>query len=201
MSHDIQGIEELPSIDDVRRRSQGLALLDAIIMPDWEHRYFSFNCRWSDVDGEMMASMRNGSDDEYFLHFSKNGAVGKAIDANPLANSCVFLAQIPKCFSDFKNESAFQVSDAAYYFWRETGGKWFSSPENLKLYPNLRFLSSEIIYYHEWAVNYYERDIDFNVLRKVFNTLSINQEQLTVLNSDLILVDLVTDLREILGVF
>jgi hypothetical protein len=47
MSHDIKKIEALPTIDEVVKRSQALALLDAIIMPEWDCRYFSFNRHWS----------------------------------------------------------------------------------------------------------------------------------------------------------
>ncbi len=34
-------------------------MLDAIMSPDWELRYFSFDSRWSPT--EEMVSMRNGS--------------------------------------------------------------------------------------------------------------------------------------------
>lgn len=47
-------------------------MLDAILGPDWERRYCSFHGRWA--DGEEMASMRNGSGDEYTIVFSAAGA-------------------------------------------------------------------------------------------------------------------------------
>jgi hypothetical protein len=48
----------LPSISELRRLTQSLAMLDAIICPEWNSRYYSFNCNWS--AGEAMASMRKG---------------------------------------------------------------------------------------------------------------------------------------------
>lgn len=54
----------LPSIAELRRIAQSLAVLDAILCPDWEYRYYSFNSRWG--FGDEMASMRNGSGDEWF---------------------------------------------------------------------------------------------------------------------------------------
>jgi hypothetical protein len=65
----------LPDIDALRRLSQSLAMLDAIISPQWEFRYYSFNSTWG--SGEMMASMRNGSGDDYFLLFNAAGAILK----------------------------------------------------------------------------------------------------------------------------
>jgi hypothetical protein len=50
-------------------------MLDAILEPEWEYRYYSFNSRWS--PGEMMASMRDGSGDGYFILFDKHGAAIK----------------------------------------------------------------------------------------------------------------------------
>ena len=55
-------LKMLPEIDSLKRLSQSLAMLDAILEPDWELRYYSFNSHWG--EGEMMASMRDGSGDE-----------------------------------------------------------------------------------------------------------------------------------------
>lgn len=46
MSHAIKSVADLSSISDVEKISKGLALADAILMPDWEYRYFSFNSNW-----------------------------------------------------------------------------------------------------------------------------------------------------------
>ncbi len=56
-----QNLSALSTIERLRKLSQALATLDAILCPEWQYRYYSFNAQW-DV-GEMMASMRNGSGD------------------------------------------------------------------------------------------------------------------------------------------
>jgi hypothetical protein len=48
-------------------------MLDAIMSPEWEWRYYSFDSRWG--PGEEMASMRNGSGDAYSIVFSSAGRV------------------------------------------------------------------------------------------------------------------------------
>ncbi|MBU2569645.1 MAG: hypothetical protein KJ725_06315 [Gammaproteobacteria bacterium] len=95
----IQNISDLPSIDEVKKRSQGLALLDAIIMPEWDYRYFSFNCNWDGDGNEMIASMRDGSGNEYFLHFTHEGIAGKVFFEASLADASLQLDNIPSCFS------------------------------------------------------------------------------------------------------
>ena len=48
-----------------------MAMLDAILCPDWQNRYYSFDAAWS--DGEQMGSMRNGSGDDFFALFNSAG--------------------------------------------------------------------------------------------------------------------------------
>jgi hypothetical protein len=48
-------LRSLPAIEDLRKLTQSLAMLDAIMSPEWEYRYYSFNSKWD--EGEMMASM------------------------------------------------------------------------------------------------------------------------------------------------
>jgi hypothetical protein len=73
-----RALDDLPSIDDLIRLSKGLAMLDAILSPEWEYRYYSFDSKWR--PGVLMASMRNGSGDGVFILFDKHGAAIKGFD-------------------------------------------------------------------------------------------------------------------------
>src|SRR6267142_7208281 len=68
----------IPNVETLKRLCQSLATLDAIISPEWDYRYYSFNSKWA--EGEMMASMRNGSGDEYFILFNSQGAIMKGFN-------------------------------------------------------------------------------------------------------------------------
>lgn len=198
MSHSIKNINNLPSIDELKKISQGLALLDAIIMPDWEYRYFSFNSNWDGVRDEMMASMRDGSGGEYFIHFTGAGVAGKVFFEYSLNDVSSSLSLVPDGFSGFKNEAAFSIANATFFFWREENTVWMASPENLKAYPLLGFLVNGVTGYHRWAEDYYEKIIDSNVLKDVFTSLSVTSDQLAILNPNVTLEDLKEDLHEIL---
>ena len=67
-----RNLTQLPDIPTQRRLTQSLAVLGAILSPEWDLRYYSFS-KWA--EGEMMASMRNGSGDDWFLLFGPPGAV------------------------------------------------------------------------------------------------------------------------------
>lgn len=68
----------LPAIGVVRRWSQSLAVLDAIMSADWEYRYFSFDEEFG--PGQALASMRNGEGDEYSITFTGDGAFLRGFD-------------------------------------------------------------------------------------------------------------------------
>jgi hypothetical protein len=70
-------VKQLPGIATVRDRSRSLAMLDAILSPEWDSRYFSFDSAWSPT--EEMASMRDGSGNDYFVVFSAAGAYAQAL--------------------------------------------------------------------------------------------------------------------------
>jgi hypothetical protein len=71
-------LKTLPGPDQLKSLCQSLAMLDAIMSPDWEYRYYSFDSKWG-LD-EMMASMQNGQGDDFFILFNNNGAVIKGFD-------------------------------------------------------------------------------------------------------------------------
>ena len=61
----------LADVTGLRRLTRSLAMLDAILCREWEFRYYSFDTNWS--NGELMASMRDGSGDRWFALFNDVG--------------------------------------------------------------------------------------------------------------------------------
>lgn len=70
--------DRLPAIGVVRRWSQSLAVLDAIMSAEREYRYFSFDAQFG--PDQALASMRNGSGDEYSIIFTSDGAFVRGFD-------------------------------------------------------------------------------------------------------------------------
>jgi hypothetical protein len=63
----------LPDVPNLLRVSKAIAMLDAILCPDWQYRFYSFNSKWAAE--EEMASMLDGSSDSYFVLFNSHGAI------------------------------------------------------------------------------------------------------------------------------
>jgi len=118
-------LAHLPNIESLKDLSQSLAILDAVFSPEWECRYYSFNSKWD--EGEMMASMRNGSGDEYFILFNDKGAIIKGFahesPMSPYANDAEkvwagVLDDVPSDFKRFLSEPAFSIEDTTFCIWR-----------------------------------------------------------------------------------
>jgi len=76
-TRELSGLADLKTLEKL---TQSIAMLDAILSPEWDYRYFSFNRKWDESRDERMASMRNGSGDKYFLVFSPQGGILKGFD-------------------------------------------------------------------------------------------------------------------------
>lgn len=109
-------------------------MLDAIMSPEWEDRYFSFDSRWA--PDEEMASMRNGSGDEWSIVFSSAGAFIRGFDhesdMSPHANGGRLwpglVERVPEVFADCVTEPSFGDDTtllATACLWREArDGHW-----------------------------------------------------------------------------
>ena len=202
----------LPTIENLRRLTQSLAILDAIIEPEWEYRYFSFNSKW-DTD-EQMASMRNGQGDEWFCVFSKAGAFLKGFDhesmmspwnANPRAVWTGILDQVPDAFKPYAAEPAFSMDNTTFCIWRGINDDvWHTGHID---YPEgddpdgsermLHVLEGRPEDYKEWADSYYERAVDLDAVKAIFVHTPLSSELVSKLNPDRDMESLRADIEQI----
>ena len=179
----------LPSIPEVRRITQSLAMLDAILSPEWDYRYFSFNSTWA--LGEEMASMRNGSGDDWFLLLSATGAALKGF-AHELAVDASFYQnirdQVPALFSSFLGEPAFSMQHATFCYWRKaTDPSWSKVSGALEddgSEEMLALLVTGPSSYKEWAEGYFEVSVDLDAVSAVFSHQPLKDSVILALNPE-----------------
>ncbi|MFD3760789.1 hypothetical protein [Streptomyces sp. NPDC058622] len=213
--HDIA--RQLPEIDVLRDHCRSMAMLEAALSPEWGERYYSFDSRWSET--ESMASMRDGSGDEYSIVFSTAGAYirGFAHESpmSPFAEDGPWpgvLDEVPEVFRSSVQEPAFSDEDGipvvTACIWRETGDDIWKTgtidfPENEAgdpdgagcLFQLLADRSAEA--FQRWAENYYEITVSLEAVRHVFASRPLTDAVLTALNPDVTLDDLAGDIAEI----
>ncbi len=192
----------LPSIPQIRRRAQALAMLDAILCPEWEYRYYSFNSQWA--PGEEMASMRNGSGDDWFLLLDATGAALKGF-AHELADDPELaqniLVQVPTDFAAFLGEPAFAMQRATFCYWCRSGelswGKVESALTDDGADDMLALLVAEPAAYKAWAEGYYEMPVPIDAVVALFSHTPLNDSIILALNPDVDLNSVYEALNEI----
>jgi hypothetical protein len=202
----------LPDIEPLKKLSQSLAMLDAIMSPEWEYRYYSFNSKWA--EGEMMASMRNGSGDEYFIRFNSHGAIMKgfahescmspwATDSGQLWPGV--LDGVPDEFKDFLSEAAFSIEDTTFCIWRShSDSSWqvgkidFPEGDDPDGSEDLLYmLDAKPSTYKGFAEEYYERAVDLAAVGYIYQHKPLTDEIVKMLNADRSKEDLKSDIEEI----
>lgn len=183
-------------------------MLDAILCPEWQYRYYGYNQKWA--DGEEMASMRNGCGDGWFLLFNHQGAALKGFaKESPLAASNAFVEQIRKTipteFDTFLNEAAFSMDQATFCFWRRhSDNVW-----NIVTLENDSSLSADgsheligifdgnPITYQKWAEAYYGCPVPLPAVQEIYAHEPITKKLLEMLSHGSANTQLLSDLTEI----
>jgi hypothetical protein len=186
----------LPDIASLRRRSQALAMLDAIVCPEWEDRYYSFNASWSET--ESMGSMRNGSGDDWFILFGGFGSAIKGLaHETSIAGDKAFASevqrQVPQTFASFLAEAAFGMDWLSYCYWRapeDSSWQRVVHPDPvLSLSEDgsaeyLALLVEPATSYEDFAKWYYELDIPAVAIESIYNHSPLSESLVSSLNSE-----------------
>ena len=187
-------ISLLPDIKDLQKLTQALAMLDAIIEPEWDMRYYSFNSAWS--TNEQLASMRNGSGDHWFLLFCNAGAALHALahEADIFTYNKPYLGifcNLPSEFQkNFLNEPAFDTKNSTFSCWRRTtDAQWHRGNADLPDSTNadgsielLSILVGSPEEYVQYVIEYYERDIDLVDVKAIYNHAPLTESLIERIN-------------------
>ncbi|MGW2210756.1 hypothetical protein [Streptomyces sp. NPDC001781] len=216
--HDVA--RALPGIEELRNHCRGLAMLDAVLSPEWDARFYSYDAHWG--DGEQMASMRDGIGGEYSIVFSAAGAYVRGFDhespMSPWARMDVptvwpgVVDDVPEIFRPYVTEPAFcdehGICTITCCLWRRaTDPVWrtgaIAFPEKGDSAPDGADILFELLVdrtpeaYAKWASDYYEISIDVEAVRHVLAGHPLTAKILAAVNPDVELSDLAEDIVEI----
>jgi hypothetical protein len=212
MTISTRNLGDLSDVEGLRRLIQSMALLDAILSPDWEYRYHSFNAHWA--EGEQMGSMRNGLGDDFFALFDHAGCFLKGFVHDSLMAPCRsdpkkiwpgVIDHVPPAFARGLGEPAFSVEDTTFCLWRgpcdpswQVGPiEWPEDPDPDGSAQLLTLLDGNPESYQQYAEDYFEREIDMAAIEHVYAHKPLTQELLFLVNPGLSLEDLEADIVEI----
>ena len=156
-------------IENLTNKIKCLALLDAIVEPEWEYRYFSYDSNWSDI--EEMGSMRDGCGGTWFLWTSGDLAGYKCVSPEDGLMKDLEEAKLkaPEAYEPFITEPAFSM-DHATSIWYLEDCKWTKYGKKVEWIIDLETISSwGAGEYVSWATDYYEHEIDLAAAEEVFS--------------------------------
>ena len=202
----------LPSVDELLAVSKAIAMLDAVLMPEWQYRYYSFDSNWG--PGEQMASMRDGCGNGYFILFNRHGAILKGYDHEAAAAEHVvrhgvplpgMFDEVPEEFASFLREPAFSINETTFCRWRRyEDGSWHTGHTSYPATPDpsgagslLAVLQGGPSSYAEWARGYFEVPVDLDAVRRVYRHDTFDVPLVRTLNPEITPEELKGDVEEI----
>ncbi len=183
-------------IEEITNKLKSIALLEAIICPEWEYRYYSYNSKWG--VGEEMASMRDGSGNEWFLWIKKGFAALKVMnhEFGTLDEIEKIKDQFPEEYTSFITEPAFSINESTS-LWYLSENEWVKYDVNEDETDNLiKVFKWSPLEYKKWAEDYYENEFSIEAIENIMNG-NITENDINLLNEDLYFNDIDEKISEI----
>jgi hypothetical protein len=203
---------KLPRPGVLKRLSQSLALLDAILCQEAWLRTYSFVNSFGQCDA--MASMNNGSGDEYFILFTPVGAVIKGFaHESPMSPYRLdppqpwpgVLDSVPSQFLPYITDPALSLADSTFCVWQDRSDRqWERGDIQFPLGPDpdgseylLSILDGNPVSYWVWAKDYYDRDVDLSAVESIYAHEEISGQLIGRLNKSAAVEGIRQDLEQI----
>jgi hypothetical protein len=155
-----QDLSALPAELDLQRVCKALAVLDAIISPEEEYRYHTYDAKWG--EGEEVFEMNDGEGDQMLILFAPEGAVinGYA-DGLEEPDKAQLTHGLPQAFHEFIFGEPVNSIGTTFCLWTEDNQPW-----QLGKGATDEDGSDELLYildghprtYIDWAQEYFEED-------------------------------------------
>ena len=153
----------------LRNKLKHLALLDAIIEPEWEYRYYSYNSNWSDT--QEMASLRDSCGGEWFFLLDESNVSFKCTSPvdGLVDNFDEIKKTLPERFTPFLNEAAFSM-DQGSCIWFIEDDIWVKLGKDISDLPNpIRIQEMTASDYCQFVEEIFEQKIDQDVVQSIFD--------------------------------
>ena len=178
-------ITKLPEREALRSLWKSISVLDAILSEDWLDRYYTFNSRWA--KGEEFGGMRNGQGDELLILFRQDGCVINGMAHNYYPKDKTRLTQgLPEIYETFIFGEPVHSIGTTFCIWTNSENKWQTGQvdsfedgsDDL-----LRILDCDPQTYLAWATDYYETEIDFAAVSKIYRSEPLTNDMVLAVNN------------------
>jgi len=145
-----------------------------------------------------MASMRNGSGDEWYLWLKDDLAALKVLnhEIGILSEIDSIKNRFPSAYKEFISEPAFSINESSS-LWYLNKNKWVkfdvNEEETDQLIEVFKWSPGE---YKKWAEDYYEEEIPLEAIENIMSG-NLSESDISSLNSDLTLKDIEEEINQI----
>ncbi len=177
---------ELPNREKLKAICKAISVLDAILSPEWEFRYFSYNCQWS--ENEELLQMRNGSGDEMHVLFTQNGCCvnGFAHEFESKDKQKLTLG-LPEEFTEFMFGEPIASVGTTFCIWKTDETDWeVGQLDNFEDDSEtlLQIFDGNPETYREYASEYFETEIPLETIAKIYNGETLSKESVLSVAED-----------------
>lgn len=191
-----QNLNLIPNPVELQSICKSIATLEAIICPEWEFRYYSYQKKWS--ENEACFEMRNGEGDQMLILFSNEGICinGFAHENEVLLKKAI--GNLPKGFEGFIFGEPVKSIGTTFCIWQTISSKkWVTgaidcskNDYNDGSSDLLELLDGNPSNYKEWAEEYYEEEFEEHELKlelveKIFDNTVVFKELVKSINPEL----------------
>jgi hypothetical protein len=206
----------LPDVARFHAAYQSMAMLDAIIMPEWQFRYYSFSQACSPDGHISIGEMQNGSGDDLFAIFGTAGCLIRGFaheyEMSPYSEDPPrvypgIVDDLPPDFADCRTAIHPDFWEIiTFCVWRRhSDSEWHHGRID---FPNIadpdgsEFLLSAFDAqpgtYRTWAERYYQPSkFSLETVASVFSHQPLTEEIVRALNPERSLADLTEEIRQI----
>jgi len=187
-----QNLELIPSPNILKQNCKSISTLEAIISPEWSYRYYSYQKDWSDT--EEFCEMRDGSGNHMLIIFeSNNVAINGFAHESKMIGQKEILSNLPAVFHEFIFGEPVKSIGTSFCIWQtESDKKWqigniqFST-DNYKDGSTelLQLLDGNPLTYKNWSEEYYEKEFDLNLIKKIYSGAILTKQLVTQINPEL----------------
>jgi len=206
-----ENLNLLPTPEELKQLCKSISALEAIISPEWEYRYYSYQKDWSET--EEFCEMRNGEGDQMlilfgndgtcingFAHESKMNRREKSITEKLLGSKIEMnkgiVDELPEVYHEFIFGEPVKSIGTTFCIWTTTENTWTTGQIEL---PNddykdgssdlLHVLDGKALTYKKWAEDYYEeefenRELKLELINKIYAGTIISRAIVLAINPE-----------------
>lgn len=189
-------LARLPKPKTLAKAMRCCAVLDVVLCEDDDLRSYDFQPKW--CEDVQMAKYDNGGGDYMFIFVQGKDAIIKGFDhespVSPYANDQQqvwpgIYDGVPAHLDDLISDVAVSREDVTFCVWHSKG-KWQTGKAKFKRKEDggAAYLLGQILQdaddYCEWAEDYYELELDVELVESVFAGATIDEKLILELNPD-----------------